>query len=330
MKRNEYCIAVQKEYGFFTEKFNTIDEAVNFHLKDDAKYDSSHYELIEGPQCLYFDFDGDVDVKHIFQAIMTELTKFNKIVILAYSSNNDIKKSYHIVVKGIHFKSHIECGFMAKKIVENNNIKNFDDSIYTSKRFFRLLGSRKLHDTRVKVFHSYYSNDNDFKYPLTLDEQIKLSLIINIPEYSIQMDENTFKKPFIFKQTEYKNLTDNEIQKIRNLIEDKYPSVFTLRRVERQTVFFNRIKKSHCHVCDRIHENENVFMTKVGESYFFRCLRSTESVLFENTDKTVKIVIKKNELHDNPTEFKKIFDHNKNSTREEIRLKNKTLFGCFF
>ena len=128
-----------------------------------------HYELIVGMQSLYFDIDGGTIVRTLISPrSLIEFTRIFRILetssmlFLSIVQADTVKQSYHIVVKGIHFNDHNDCGEYARNICKD--IDTFDSKVYSTARNLRIMHSRKRDATRVKQFHSlynygYYTND---------------------------------------------------------------------------------------------------------------------------------------------------------------------------
>jgi len=86
------------------------------------------YEVIEGYQCPYWDFDGELteeDLDMLTQAIKKTFSN-SLIRINLYNSNGkkvtgEKKYSYHVVVKGVFVRSHKECGELTSRIVADTS-----------------------------------------------------------------------------------------------------------------------------------------------------------------------------------------------------------------
>ena len=302
-----YQLIIQTERGYFPSPFNSLDELCDFHL---SKEDSSHYELIQGEQCLYFDFDGpittvtnektsatsrgmvvtrgkesissDAGVIAIIDRIYSYLSYFYLpfgYAILVYSSSDTVKQSYHVVVRGIHFLNHIACGEMAKQIA--TGIPSFDSSIYTIKRNFRMMGSRKRDGTRIKRFHyifnhGYYCNNernfHNVKESMITFIDKRRSICIGGSNNVVPVERgNNFQDIF--------NASANTVSIGIAMIHQMFPRVFEMERKDTK-IHLRRLKPFHCPLCERVHHSDGGELVIRGDKCFFFCWRNEDRKLF--------------------------------------------------
>lgn len=300
-------LAEERERGYLYYHFDTYDELIAYHLK---KSDSCHYEVVRGKQKLYFDLDcggNQFDIDNFIQHLQIYMERGGggktacgfpcSVSIDVYSSCNSVKTSYHVVVNGIYFESHLECGIYAKRCAESysSNFNEFDGKVYTSVRLFRMLGSRKYHDTRVKALYNPPQKHGDhFIFSDSLVTYIKpTDILIRSECPAIGRDftrsERTSEQTRQSRCERQQLCCVADVREIIEQINNIYPNVFVMRNTSNGVVYFKRILKHLCHVCNRVHDNENVLAFKRGKIVMFRCLRAGSAVPLENDDDTVEV-----------------------------------------
>lgn len=268
---HKYGVAYQSDkfIGFRDEWFTTYNELKKFSTDGD---DLHNYEIIIGNQSLYFDFDGREKISdEIFNRLSSVIkSKFKQnIIILLFNSIGFDKYSYHVVVKGVYFSNHITCGSMAKEIIKDvgDLDSSFDSSVYTSRRNFRMLGSRKINSTRVKVFDRILFKDDDFKISYQ-DDIFRMSLITEICGELITMGCFEIKNAPI----NINLWTEDDIKEVEEFVSGN----FTNAGIVNGILNLKRNRPSECVVCGRVHSSENAFATKNGDKLFFFCRRNIE------------------------------------------------------
>lgn len=324
-------IAVQKinertkEMTFEDKVFNSYSEFKQFHQ---SLSDSHHYEVISGKQCLYFDFDGKTEVTQrdfveFCEAIVSTLANI-KIGIFIFSSLGFEKYSYHVLVRGIYLENHTECDFLAKRIISqlnpNNELyKSFDSTIYTSRRNFRLLGSRKINSTRVKKFHENIFNSEGFIPPIDL---LRLSFVTNIDgcvKYSCEIQTFDIGNT---ETTQVSNWDIENVNKVNSFLNDNYRDAFEIIGYKDNLMLLRRKKASHCNICERVHQGENAYVCLQGKKLYFICRRaeSGKRELIDD-DFTITINFKEDKVEEKE-------DHTSEKTKKKIIDKINKLF-CF-
>lgn len=249
------------------------------------------YELIEGYQCPYFDFDGELSNNEITVLANTikHYFKDNAICVNLYNSNGKrmsgtLKHSYHIVIKGVFVRSHLECKELTSKLVAISKLPSllsaYDSGVYTSKRNLRMLGSRKLDDRRTKVFdRTIYRSDN-YRSPY-IDDSLYMSLAIGT-EDCVLYDVNLSEKPIVTNFTEYGQRDDygvreEHISEIKELMEEEHPNIFTADKLTNGFLTMKRKMSSRCKICDRVHDSIGCFITRIQNEFYFNCYRMPKS-----------------------------------------------------
>lgn len=268
-------MAIQLTHGFIFKEFASYGQFKHYHQSVE---DSSHYEIIEGNQCLYFDFDGETDIPGLVVAIRKQLEKYD-IIINVYSSSDRIKTSYHVVVKGVYFKDHIACGQVAKEIMSSLGgewVKSFDATVYSVKRNLRLLGSRKIDSTRIKVFHSVAYKSENFASTYENDP-LYMSMVICVGGcrlVDIVVPTETLQRSLINTFSTI-DMTPSEANIAFTLVCDLMPGIFSKREVRGKSLFLKRERSGMCPLCERIHDSDCGVVSLRGTGYFFMCFRDT-------------------------------------------------------
>lgn len=327
------CAFQCQDFTGFKDLWFSCYDKFKKHIDEFDETNSHFYEIISGKQGLYFDFDG---LEPIDTSSFEELAKIikneflnNQIKIDLYSSCGFEKFSYHVVVKGIYFEDHKECEFSAKKIVsqiKSNLKKSFDSSVYTSRRNFRLLGSRKIGSMRIKKFSGILYQDEKFVHPF-INDQFRLSLITDItgadlckPNIFSFADETVvISKP----KTLYppKKWNEKDFSEIDEFLCKYYQDVFSNNGLSNDFVLLLRKKPSNCILCNRIHDAENAYIMKTGKNLYFVCRRNNgeKFLINENWSFTVKVEEEK-------INTKESNDYSEKS-KKEILGKIKNIYG---
>lgn len=322
---------------FFTN-YKQLNEYVN------SQKDAHLYEIISGKQCLYFDFDSLQLIKNEdFEILAFEIKKTfpnNNIRIDLYNSNGFEKYSYHVIVKGIYFVDHLVCGSFAKKIISClDNLKSlansFDSSVYTSRRNFRLLGSRKLNSTRIKKFDKNLFFDKDPKFDI--DDQLNLSLITQIENSAIienpikiensarineiffLSDPNLVNNSKILIDHETSEWSTEQIVEIDNFLEKYFKDVFVRKNSDGNFILLSRKNPGMCITCKRIHTAENAYFFKNGKNIFFVCRRNNDAkyLINENWSFEVKVKPVKTEKNNHDQNY---LEKNKSMILKKIKI----------
>jgi hypothetical protein len=266
------------KYRKMFTSFKNYDELYNY-IK--TLQDPQHlYEYIRGPRKPYFDLDISAkdDHERILSDVMEKLSSIIKINlnrdVLIYSSHDENKKGYHIVIDNYYVNNHLQTKWLAKQI----NIKYVDLAVYSSAQQFRLLGSSKIGTNRIKKFMNkwkykgeiitYYTNPDTY----TMLKSSLVSLIdgcelLDVP--NIDVDNK-----IIYSE-------DEDILKI--LYNYLHDIPFKIRHRKGNVIVLDRIKPSYCNICKRIHEHENGYVIVIDdEQIWYSCRRGKGIMLYNN------------------------------------------------
>jgi hypothetical protein len=307
-------IAIQRDNGTFGEQeFSSMTEMIDFHL---SEADSCHFEIIRDKQNLYFDFDlkaseGNVNIDSIREKISSYiLTKTDKFSILIYGSCDTQKQSFHFVVRGIHFEDHNECGRTAKEIA--SAIVGFDPVVYTKRRNFRMLYSRKQHTTRVKQFitvfnHDYYTEMELIRMDVDRKFCLRESLITYIDDKrSLQQETIIIPKEFPISDRQTINWNSDLVSKAMQLVNELYPNTFKPGQQYGSLYRMNRVRSEKCFICNRDHDNADIMVGFYPEFNTFKyfCWQDNDRVMYylsppvNDDDQEVTLPVLKREQYD--------------------------------
>jgi hypothetical protein len=270
------------------------------------------YEIILGDKCQkpHFDIDiadpsvdGEKVKDNLVKAILDILSDKGVEVnieddILIYTSHSSEKQSYHVIVNNwCHVNNDEARTFyeMAKERINDDSLSKWiDTAVYGPTQQFRIVGSQKIGDTRIKkqslvwkyfdkkIEHSYVETPEDMVHEINL--QLEEGLISFTPGCQILP---LFITPEIIKaKTTYvesedipKELAIESIHLLASMAgikvtDDKFPYKFD--GINGSVVMLKRIKKSMCRICCRVHENENPYLFIIGEErdVYFHCRRA--------------------------------------------------------
>ncbi len=318
-------ISVQSTGTFVDIQFPTFPKFAEWHLNQRF---SCHYEIIKGTQNAYFDIDGKAgesrsavdggidrsrpaidggdrsrsavdgradDLDTIAAKVVSYFRSMAPtLAVLCYSSSDSTKASYHVVVRGVHFASHLSCGKNAKLAMTGQ--AGFDDKVYTSVRKFRLLGSRKIDSTRIKRFTKvinlgYYSDDELARLnddPIFALHESMVSIVET--RRSQLVDDPT--APTAYPSTAA-TWTPTMIANAVAAVNERMPGAYTYRDLSANGILnLKRLKPASCQICDRIHDNEGAFVVIRRQRMVFYCRRDTTSfIMLDDNEEATEVPV---------------------------------------
>lgn len=223
--------------------------------------------------------------------------------ILIFTSHNDVKKSFHVIVDHYNHMNNLEARAFYDDVIANINpllTKFIDWAVYSKKQQFRIVGSQKLNSNRPKVFNeSWVYHDKQINYQYVEEPesdghrmilQLESSLITQIsscrtlPSFLKIKEENGIKKQYNNGDTE--EITKDIAIRALTLLAEKAGMTLNDRKfpyrflsIEGGIVSLKRVLPSKCRICNRIHENENPYLLIVGIELgiYFNCRRSDKN-----------------------------------------------------
>ena len=244
------------------------------------------YELLTSnkPRKPYFDIDMEIKsienfnqkdmIKKLKKIIHDMIGKDNKI--LVFSSHTEKKYSYHIIIDGVYLQNYKETEIFFDRIYDKlDSIYKpyFDRSVYKSIQQFRIIGSHKYQKNNTKKI------EKDLCYNFTYPERyrtkkgkfiylVSSSLIGNIADSKILCG---FSPPEEKKILNFGSACEGDIEDILKIFYTKYsPDDFQFSSCRETNgnllIILRRLNPTYCEDCKRIHQNENPFITVLGQS----------------------------------------------------------------
>jgi hypothetical protein len=225
--------------------------------------------------------------------------------VLIYCSSSEQKHSYHLVINNICHANNLEAKefykaviFEYRKLLPDNllGFENFiDESVYSAKQQFRILGSQKTMSNRPKLFleeftfegqkyrHIYKEEDPKKKYFVQLYE----SLVGFTPYCTFLPTLTKAKKPITFVAEE---VEESQVKKCLDMMTKAIKDCpFDFDRIENDNIILRRLSPSYCPICQRSHSSENPFIKVVGKDVFWFCRRSEKPFFIGNIEKEVEL-----------------------------------------
>lgn len=274
------------------------------------------YEILteNQPRIPYFDVDiekgaDNFDEKKFIEKLhKIHTSKYSDNPLLVFSSHTEKKKSYHILIRGVYTLNHREGLEFYKDYIQDldDEYKQyFDQSVYKSVQQFRILGTHKYGKNNIKVFREDLSLG--YKIPKRCKDQkaidihnFYISLISNIQDcyYLDKFKELSIKE---HKTLEKGNCGEEDIEKALQLFNNKYENelmAYSFIDYKEDNgnllIILRRNTPSECKLCERVHENENPFLTVVGEerNIYFNCRRNDRNLYIDKLGEKIEFLQK--------------------------------------
>lgn len=215
--------------------------------------------------------------------------------ILLYSSSNDEKQSYHLVIDNYCHSDHKQAkGFYDEVLKElslyvpENILDYIDPMVYSKKQQFRILGSQKVGSKRPKIFleqYMYFDQIIEWKMPdkwLSLPpasiEGLKLATSLVGFTSTCTMLPNFIDEDKINRVYDNEDLSKEQIEQaleIMNKVLDNPP--FKYQNANGNIIILKREKPSYCPICERVHEKEHPFLLVSRNRVLWYCRRNRDN-----------------------------------------------------
>lgn len=272
-------LAAQETYtGFRYRVLNIYD--VPYH---DFIHEGIYQNL---PHKFYMDLDGKGRMtKKVYNGIIDAIIEafadlYNLEIdaadILWFSSSNDEKLSYHIIVPRYFF-----VGYCVKNLVDKvariypYAKRYIDIGAYGSFRLLRILGKTKRSNDRVKIFHSptnarlpdYSEDSHDFSI-------LKASLVTYTAESVFGAQDIPQKKSF-------KDLSvpETQMDAVYAVLNTDVWDISPKTEDGNNILYLTRLAPGYCITCEREHERENAMIYMGYNNLHYRCFRSDTSTI---------------------------------------------------
>jgi len=261
--------------GRYYTLFNSIEKLETF-LSTIPEEKQTFFEVIlgENRQKPRFDID-DIHVElvpEMFDAFGSLFKKFNigPECLLWYSSSNQSKQSYHLILPDYYF----ETSFEAKKLwyyVQENIDPRFatyiDSRVYSITQCFRLLGSQKQGSGRPKRLMKSWNYQNEI---IEQKGNLRDSLVGYVEDQKLFPAFEIKEK--ITSST--RGELTGDIQEYLNIINQYIGHEFDFWMVKNGVIFYNRIAPSFCEICKKKHDSVGAYFTIHKDSIIHHCYRA--------------------------------------------------------
>lgn len=259
------------------------------------------YEILmpEKARKPYFDIDMDVGIefdsvqeKEMFREIRKIFREIlgKQYTLLVFSSHIERKRSYHLVVDDFILQNYKECEVFYDRFTDKLSEKYkpyFDRCVYKTVQQFRIVGNHKFNKNNTKIFEKELSVG--FKYPARCREKnakflhlLSVSLIYNNSYCQLL---GGFSPPEEEKSLGFGAACEGDISDVlQNFFAVYSPDDFQYSDCKEQNgnllLVLRRLNPTFCKQCNRIHENENPFITVTGgyRNITFYCRRKDEKL----------------------------------------------------
>lgn len=280
----------------FTQKQNCFYEIVNFNQKPHFDIDMKLKDMKERyfPPGEVVSVDvlkeaGNLLVETLIRSIMNTMApnvlNLEKDVLI-YTSHGHDKLSYHIIIDHWCHHDQLESKAFFDKVIlyascllHGRYTEFVDNSVYSTNQAFRLLGSHKYDNNRVKIFQSsYYYRGNLIKHiedrvyekkEMTEMQVFRKSLITFTAECNLLQSFYVQKN---YKMISY-DITEQDLKEIDVMLNYHFGTNFTIREVSYSRILLKRAKPSMCPLCKRVHLHENPVVTIYKDEVQWSCRR---------------------------------------------------------
>jgi len=284
-KEEEY-----KNYRHFKEGTNPVADFYKNYYRKLPEAQRCLFEVITNrPQKIFFDIDIPRDmsdwhegmlIAQIQLAILKVEPEIKKENIMLFSSHGSTKRSYHIVVdKFFVVNNYANQDFFleVKSLVDPNLRKPMDESVYKKVQQLRMYGCQKYDQAtktgcgRIKILSSKSTWVNEEKDTGLKDyNTLRCSLITHDTGCKL-LRRKVEEKPGY--EGVNKDYSLDEIEKMKNLVKEKFGSTFEHYGENKNSLIFKRMNPSMCPIHNRVHEKQNisVYVENGSNKVYYRC-----------------------------------------------------------
>ena len=187
-----------------------------------------------------------------------------------YSSSNQSKQSYHLVLPHYYFETSFEAKRLWHYVQENIDSRfttYIDSRVYSITQCFRLLGSQKQGSGRPKrLMKSWNYHD------IVIEQQgmLKDSLV------SYVLEGKLFPS-FDIKQeltSAIRGELTGDVAEYQKIIEQYIGSEFQFWTIKDNIIFYRRLSPSFCEICKKEHDSVGTYFSIHDEFIVQHCYRS--------------------------------------------------------
>jgi hypothetical protein len=182
------------------------------------------------------------------------------------------KYSYHIVVTTYvvaNVKVAREFYNLVIQHIPQRYQNMLDKQVYKEIQNFRLVGSSKLHSTRVKTVVDYDTDTNPHNCLITSSEGQRVLSYEEAGNAVRNLDEAMNEGVCLNELLEF-------------LKQKSYLEHHQFREMRNNLILFDRLAPSYCHLCERVHDSDNTLMLSFnGETVIEHCRHCDKTKVIE-------------------------------------------------
>lgn len=299
----------------FSQHHCSFYEVINFNQKPHFDIDIKMSDLINNyypDQTIYYDElleTGNLLIETIIRSIkillLPNILNLTKDVLI-YTSHGNNKLSYHIIIDNWCHHDNLEAKSFHDKVLyysgcllQGRLVEFIDPSVYSTNQLFRMLGSHKYDNNRIKIFQPMFMyrgemithiSNNDKEHKLYDMKEFSKSLITFTAESNLLQ---SFYKKKLYNRYNY-DFTGENIKDIEKLLFLHFKSAYTIREIYESSILLNTVVRIMCPICKRVHIHENpkliIFKNEVSwtcrraeEKYFLGVIDNMKFNLIEDT-----------------------------------------------
>lgn len=205
--------------------------------------------------------------------------------VLIYTSHNQEKLSYHIILDHWSHFDNIEAKAFYDKVsrltqclLNGKYCEFLDDRVYSENQAFRLVGSHKADNNRVKTFQPQFMYNGN----LIIHKNNENEKLINLHNFSQSLVTFTsgckllqsFKVDRIYKMTYQCDITEADVKEITTLLHSKFKYEFIMRDVRKNKIELSKKRPYFCKLCERVHQHENPRIIVLSGCVYWQCRRT--------------------------------------------------------
>lgn len=227
-------------------------------------------------------------------------------VMMVTESHSSDKYSFHIIITKFIVKDNQEAAWFMKQVIKFLKesqpllIDLFDQQIYTSSQFFRILNCCKYSDNSrtKKLSRDNMNTRKNIDKGLIQQNNNGDDLLITTIHYTNAMPvwqvvKNGEEDYVISKETE---------QKCKQIIYETFKDDYVFKHIKGNLMEYQRRYPSYCKICKRQHEQENAYAYMSGGVLYWNCRRNV------NKDKIITLQTVEESIFDRVKQLQGIKD----------------------
>ncbi len=275
--------------NFFAKYYYGLEESKRTLFEVILNNNQKPYFDIDIPSNMGLDDEYEL-IKQLKEAIIKTYDRIKITNIMVFNSHGTNKRSYHVIVDKFFMINCTDNNDFAQEVLTYIDPKliafgAIDFNVYKRVQQMRMYGSHKY----VEEGKEYRIKKLDPKFNTWKDE-MKGGVPDKVREFNILrgslITHDTGCQLILRKVDEKpkydgptKNYNTEEIERVKKVVEEKYPGIFKYSGEKGNSLFFERLKPSMCPIHKRVHDHQNVLF-KIKErdnKIYYRCFNVTDS-----------------------------------------------------